>query len=115
MENGPLDMNLVIKKYKPEFAVAYGSGVFAQRGYSVKDNPIVDFIFGVNSTHKWHQENLQKHPKDYSFFIRTLGSNFIDKIQNLGAKMYYNPSEFNGRRIKYGVISIDDLSKDLYH
>ena len=67
--NLSFDAEKLIEKYKPDFAMAYGSGVFRQEGYSKDDKPMVDFIFGVDNALEWHKRNLQKNGEDYSRYM----------------------------------------------
>jgi translocator assembly and maintenance protein 41 len=96
------------------YAVAYGSGVFHQSGYDEKKKPMVDFIFGVSHPGHWHDLNMQQNPHHYSS-IRMLGSGAVTLLQEkVGAGVYFNPYvQVNGMNIKYGVVSIDKLCKDL--
>lgn len=118
------------------YAFAYGSGVFGQKsskggsdGLSPHPNPpkaveewqkggakIIDFIFGVTHTQHWHSLNLMQHPTHYSG-VRYLPYNSacISRIQDSwGAGVYFNPYiTVNGTMIKYGVVNLDTLSKDL--
>ncbi|EMD01173.1 hypothetical protein BAUCODRAFT_62313, partial [Baudoinia panamericana UAMH 10762] len=119
------------------YAFAYGSGVFAQQSsksmtetsMSPHPNPpkavedwqkggakIIDFIFGVSHTQHWHSLNLMEHPDHYSF-LRHLpySSAAISHIQDdFGAGVYFNPYiTVNGTMIKYGVVNLDTLSRDL--
>ncbi|KAK3837698.1 MAG: mitochondrial matrix Mmp37-domain-containing protein [Linnemannia elongata] len=96
------------------YAFAYGSGVFAQKGYEGKKKPMVDFIFGVSHPQHWHSLNLQANPHHYSM-LGKLGSKAIATTQErFGAGVYFNPFvEVNGMTIKYGVVSIDTLCNDL--
>ncbi|KAG0749798.1 hypothetical protein G6F26_006461 [Rhizopus arrhizus] len=96
------------------YAVAYGSGVFRQSGYDEKSKPMVDFIFGVSHPGHWHALNIQQNPHHYSS-LRHLGSGAVSLLQEkVGAGVYFNPYvEVNKMNIKYGVISIDKLCKDL--
>lgn len=75
---------------------------------------MVDFIFGVSHPEHWHSINLQQNPHHYSG-MRFLGSGAISLLQEkMGAGIYFNPYvQINGINIKYGVISIDRLCKDL--
>ncbi|WPG99994.1 mitochondrial matrix Mmp37 [Acrodontium crateriforme] len=121
------------------YAFAYGSGVFAQKSVSGLDmsrdamsphpNPpkavedwqkggakIIDFIFGVSHTQHWHSINLQQHPDHYSGLkYLPFSSGAISYIQDrLGAGVYFNPFiTVNGIMIKYGVVNLDTLSRDL--
>lgn len=96
------------------YAVAYGSGVFRQSGYDEKKKPMVDFIFGVSHPGHWHDLNIQQNPHHYSS-IRMLGSSAVTLLQEkVGAGVYFNPYvQVNDMNIKYGVVSIDKLCKDL--
>ncbi|CAG8523067.1 17022_t:CDS:2 [Dentiscutata heterogama] len=96
------------------YSFAYGSGVFPQKGYELKPKPMVDFIFAVSHSQHWHSLNLNKNRNHYSF-MGGLGSRAVTILQDdLGAGIYFNPQiEMNGMEIKYGVISIDKLCKDL--
>ncbi|KAG2197992.1 hypothetical protein INT47_004959, partial [Mucor saturninus] len=96
------------------YAVAYGSGVFHQSGYDEKKKPMVDFIFGVSHPGHWHALNIQQNPHHYSS-VRWLGSGAVTLLQEkIGAGVYFNPYvQVNGMNIKYGVVSIEKLCKDL--
>lgn len=101
------------------YSFAYGSGVKQQVGYeriSKQKNNVIDLAFCVNQPHKWHAENLEKHPSHYSNF-RLLGSQAIATYQtNFAANVYFNtlvPLNDIGVTIKYGVISRDHLESDL--
>lgn len=114
------------------YAFAYGSGVFPQSaktdaGSKLHPNPpdaiskvqggnqkMVDFIFGVSFSQHWHSLNLQEHRKHYSA-LGSLGSFAVSKVQDsIGAGVYFNPYiTVNGVLIKYGVVNLDTLCKDL--
>lgn len=119
------------------YAFAYGSGVFPQSGSgsvssgsspnSIHPHPptgienaqgsnpkMIDFIFGVTSTQHWHSLNLRQHRDHYSS-LGSLGSYAVTQIQERwGAGVYFNPFvTVNGTVIKYGVVNIDHLCKDL--
>ncbi|XP_043207787.1 phosphatidate cytidylyltransferase, mitochondrial-like [Amphibalanus amphitrite] len=94
-------------------AFAYGSGVFSQKN-NAKSGQMVDFIFAVDDPQGWHEANIAKNPRHYSF-LKYLGSGTVSSWQkDYGAKVYFNtlvPVE-NGT-IKYGVISTAALLSDL--
>jgi mitochondrial translocator assembly and maintenance protein 41 len=75
---------------------------------------MIDFIFGVSYSQHWHSLNLQQHRNHYSA-IGSLGSYAVSKLQDsVGAGVYFNPYiTINGVQIKYGVINLDTLCKDL--
>ncbi|KAL8673145.1 MAG: hypothetical protein Q9168_002442 [Polycauliona sp. 1 TL-2023] len=115
------------------YAFAYGSGVFPQTASGSKSastvhphpstaissvqggqGKMIDFIFGVSYTQHWHSLNLQQHRDHYSG-IGSLGSSFVSRVQNnYGAGVYFNPYvTVNGTLIKYGVVNLDTLCRDL--
>ena len=115
------------------YAFAYGSGVFPQTSSSSSGvsplhpnpnpaistmqkgkNKMIDFIFGVSYTQHWHSLNLQQHRDHYSA-VGSLGSSFVSRIQDKwGAGVYFNPYiTVNGTLIKYGVVNLDTLCRDL--
>ena len=115
------------------YAFAYGSGVFPQApgssssGSSIHPHPssaiakvqkgggkMIDFVFGVSYTQHWHSLNLQQHRDHYSA-VGSLGSYLVSRIQdNWGAGVYFNPYvTVNGTLIKYGVVNLDTLCRDL--
>jgi mitochondrial translocator assembly and maintenance protein 41 len=75
---------------------------------------MIDFIFGVSYTQHWHSINLQEHRDHYSA-VGSLGSYAVSKIQDsFGAGCYFNPYvTVDGTLIKYGVVSLDTLCRDL--
>ncbi|KAI9706139.1 MAG: Mitochondrial translocator assembly and maintenance protein 41 [Candelina mexicana] len=108
------------------YAFAYGSGVFPQNNSSssasCSTHPPqkrgtgrqIDFIFGVSYTQHWHSLNLQQHRDHYSA-LGYLGSALVSRVQDRwGAGVYFNPYvTVNGTLIKYGVVNLDTLCKDL--
>lgn len=98
----------------PDFAMGYGSGVFAQEGYSTEDKPMIDLVLGLKSTANFHTQNLNNNSEDYSLLTKIFGPKLADYLQKMGVGIYYNPYvDFEGQSIKYGVISLEDLKKDL--
>jgi translocator assembly and maintenance protein 41 len=75
---------------------------------------MIDFIFGVSYTQHWHSLNLTQHRDHYSA-LGSLGSGATAWVQDkLGAGVYFNPYvTVNGTLIKYGVVNLDTLCKDL--
>lgn len=116
------------------YAFAYGSGVFPQSTASTSsttsslhpappeaiqkvqggNQKVIDFVFGVSYSQHWHSLNIQEHRDHYSSFA-SLGSYAVSKLQDsFGAGCYYNPYiTVNGTVIKYGVVNIDTLCRDL--
>lgn len=122
------------------YAFAYGSGVFPQskssgkvpteeeiRAIHPKAPPaiqraqdgtpkMIDFIFGVSHTQHWHSLNMKQHRDHYSA-LASLGSGAVSYVQDkLGAGVYFNPYVVvNGILIKYGVVQLSTLERDLTH
>ncbi|PGH09213.1 hypothetical protein AJ79_05742 [Helicocarpus griseus UAMH5409] len=115
------------------YAFAYGSGVFPQSNRSATpaesshpaapkaiqsgqggSGKMIDFIFGVSYSQHWHALNLNQHRDHYSG-LGSLGSYLVSQTQEKwGAGVYFNPYiTVNGTLIKYGVVNIDTLCKDL--
>ena len=120
------------------YAFAYGSGVFPQSKSNGKvptaeeiqaihpkaplavqraqdgTPKMIDFIFGVSHTQHWHSLNMKQHRDHYSS-LATLGSGAVSYVQDhLGAGVYFNPYiVVNGILIKYGVVQLSTLEKDL--
>lgn len=101
-----------------KFSIGYGSGVFQQKGYDKSSLPQIDMIHISEDTNKFHETNLKQFPKHYSF-LKYFGMGIIDKIQNYGAGVYFNPyitmkDDSNSESmIKYGVSSRKNLLIDL--
>ena len=95
-------------------AFAYGSGVFQQQGHAAMGNNMLDFIFVVDNSTAWHQENLAANGYHYSY-LKFLGHKNISHIQrDYGAQVYFNTLvKCEGRSIKYGVIDTSDFLCDL--
>lgn len=75
---------------------------------------MIDFIFGVSYTEHWHSLNLTQHRDHYSG-LGSFGSGVVRRVQDSwGAGVYFNPFvTVNGTLIKYGVVNLDTLCKDL--
>uniref|UniRef100_A0A6V7IIJ7 Phosphatidate cytidylyltransferase, mitochondrial n=1 Tax=Bracon brevicornis TaxID=1563983 RepID=A0A6V7IIJ7_9HYME len=97
-----------------KFCFAYGSGAFKQKTEPTEN--MLDLVFVVRNSKKWHAENLKRNPHHYAQPMKFFGHNWIAKLQeNLGARIYYNTliKSNDGRLIKYGVISEVSLVEDL--
>lgn len=94
---------------------AYGSGVKEQLGYG-KKRPVIDLVFCVENSYRWHAANLAQNPSHYSA-IQVFGSQFIAKYQeDFAARVYFNtlvtiPEE--NVMVKYGVISTGHFMEDM--
>ncbi|SCU99210.1 LAME_0G02278g1_1 [Lachancea meyersii CBS 8951] len=110
------NLESVVSTFKApvKYAFGYGSGVFQQSGYSKsQDMPQIDIIFGVSHPDHFHSLNVRQNPHHYSS-LRFFGSKFISQFQEVGAGVYFNPFvDINGQVVKYGVVSMDTLLKDL--
>jgi mitochondrial translocator assembly and maintenance protein 41 len=119
------------------YAFAYGSGVFPQsKGKGAANEAaikavhpnaplavqraqdghpkMIDFIFGVTHTQHFHSLNLRQHRDHYSA-LGSLGSGAVAAVQDRwGAGVYFNTYvTLEGISIKYGVVSMDTLERDL--
>lgn len=101
---------------KFSFCFAYGSGVKKQLTnlHPAAGSNMIDLIYCVDNSYKWHQSNLELNPSHYSG-LKHLGHRVITKFQeNYGAKVYFNTLvPFDDVTIKYGVVSTKDLVTDL--
>lgn len=114
MEKPSIDPEALVSKYKPDFAFAYGSGVFQQEGYPDDEKPMVDVVFGVRSAREWHAQNLAANGEDYSASMRWAGPKNIARLQRLGPGILYNTFvDFQGSQLKYGVMSLEGMRQDL--
>lgn len=111
-----LELNNIVGDFQApvRYAFGYGSGVFQQAGYSKDDkSPQIDMIFGVTHPSHFHSLNMRQNPQHYST-LKYFGSNFVSKFQEIGAGIYFNPyAEINGHDVKYGIVSMENLLKDL--
>ena len=111
------DLQKIVQSFNApiEVAIGYGSGVFEQAGYNVPhtEKPQIDMILGVNNPEEFHRNNLIQNPNHYSM-MKYLGSSKLSKFQDIGAGLYFNPfTEILGHQVKYGIVSMDKLLKDL--
>lgn len=116
------DCQRIVATFKApiRYAFGYGSGVFPQRSYdpsaSGNERPLLDFVFAVSHPSHWHSINLQQNPSHYALPLRWFGSGPISWLQEKGpgAGVWFNVDvEIEGRRLKYGVVSLDGLCRDL--
>jgi len=111
----------VIKRFNApiSYAFAYGSGVFKQKGYeNEKKKPLVDYVFAVDNPLEWHRINFEQFKEHYSGLGKmSHNPKILSSIQeDYGAKIYYNTFvEIENMKIKYGVISTENLKNDLYN
>jgi translocator assembly and maintenance protein 41 len=74
-----------------DFAFAYGSGVFEQKGYeNAKQAPMVDLVIATNDSAQWHAQNLQMNSSHYSMIGRLGGPTLAHVQDDFGAGLYYN-------------------------
>lgn len=111
----------LLKSFKTSIEVSfgYGSGVFQQLGYTGKSTPQIDLIHLVRNAQQFHEGNLHQYPEHYSGVKYFGGSHAVEKVQRLGAGIYFNPyvkmKDESGRTssIKYGTIELRDALLDL--
>jgi translocator assembly and maintenance protein 41 len=102
------------------FAFAYGSAVFKQLNNADASNSMIDFVFVVDDSIKFHDANLKLNSSHYSF-LKYLGPYYLTRIQNdMPSACFYNtlvPLKLENNMsilIKYGVISEESIIRDLY-
>ncbi|KAH8825262.1 mitochondrial matrix Mmp37-domain-containing protein [Flagelloscypha sp. PMI_526] len=99
------------------YAFAYGSGVFEQDGYDLKDpkkQPMLDFIFAVTHPAHFHSINMHQHRSHYPLSARVFGSDYVARIGDISPGLWFNAYvPMKGVTIKYGVTSVDTLCSDL--
>eukprot|EP00940_MAST-03C_sp_MAST-3C-sp2_P002153 g2153.t1 len=82
-----------------------------------KSAPVIDMIFSVRNPNLWHRKNLDMNGRHYAQPLRSLGASAVCTVQELGAHVFYHPivdlDDEGGRRLKYGVVSTENLTRDL--
>jgi hypothetical protein len=73
------------------YSMAYGSGVFAQRG-ALDAAPMLDFVFAVDCPAAWHADNLRRNRSHYTALAAAAGAGLIARLQEstFGARVWYN-------------------------
>ena len=109
------NLRILLENHFPptRLSFVYGSAAFAQSGRT--KGKMLDIVFAVDDTEKWHSHNIRSHPEHYSA-IRHLPSSLLLRIQRGGAGIFYNPFvTLPGwdAPVKYGVISAASLKRDL--
>lgn len=115
---------------RPAFAMAYGSGVFAQAGATAGGSSsstrsstssdsgtkgkMVDLVLAVQDPVSWHRAMMARRPGDYSALARWSPRSVLAYAQGAGAGVWYNPYVvLGGQEAKYGVVSVGGLLADL--
>ena len=98
------------------YAVAYGSAVMKQAGY--QGSGMVDYIVAVDDAAEWHRQNLQQNGGAHYSFLRVLGARALARIQGMGAGVYFNVPDLQGRcpavpQAKYAVVETAALCHEL--
>lgn len=100
-----------------QYAFAYGSGVFSQAPVSKKEKgspPMIDMVVAVQDPVHWHAANMLRNRSHYPWWTRWFGVWSIRAAQRLGAGLWYVPYvKVHDEIVKYGVMSVEDLCKDL--
>ncbi|KAK6053060.1 hypothetical protein COOONC_09437 [Cooperia oncophora] len=75
---------------------------------------MIDFILCTNDPVSFHTENTKKNSSHYSL-LRYIGAKTLAQFQTrIAARVYYNTQVHVGnRRMKYGIVSTEDLQRDL--
>lgn len=121
MSSKPL-MELLRSHVRSPFltAFAYGSGVFKQveidnGNFNWKKGRMIDFLVVVNDNNlrQFHLENMTNNKGDYPF----LGRLALKQTNFFNESVFYVPDVrlSNDKSIKYGVVGLETLIKDLYN
>jgi translocator assembly and maintenance protein 41 len=114
----------IVHQFSPgiDYAFGYGSGVFRQAAVNTDPGNMIDIILAVDNPQIWHEHNLQQHTDHYSSIARLGGPRFISWVQTkFGARLYFHPfvnmniNNIGQRQLKYGIVSSDDMIRDLIH
>ncbi len=103
MQNGIVrELGRVVKSAFPpvDFALAYGSAVYRQRGHKARD-AMSDCMLGVRDARAWHGENMKLNAAHYPLVLRGAPA-VLHWLQSCGARVIYLWDE--PRNIKYGVV-----------
>ena len=83
----------------------------------------------VANTKDFHEENLARNKTHYTYFVRSTKGKIVHHIQDMAARMHFNHTTINSSehiqqisngetdrvKIRYGIIQIDDMLRDLHH
>ena len=91
-------------------------------------HPKLDLIMAVDNTEKFHAENLKMNKNHYTYMNRATKCHITHKMHKWTAKVHFNEIEMQSDmieqvsqgknssiKVRYGVISYDDLLRDLKH
>lgn len=109
-------LKAIVKEFVPhKNCFGYGSGVFPQQGNQDYSKNQIDMLLSVENPLEWHKLNIKKNPDHYSSLKYTINiPKIFEKIQGLGAGIYFNPFvKINGSEVKYGILSHQTLIGDL--
>lgn len=97
---------------KPETIniIGYGSAVKTQTGYNNSTQKQIDIIATVEDSLRWHKQNKNNNPGEYSKFAIQL----LKPILHLGTDIsYVSDIPYNNQFFKIGVIDKFDFLNDL--
>jgi hypothetical protein len=64
-----------------KYAFGYGSAVFKQANYHMEDKEqVIDCIFMVDDTYKFHEENMKMNYGHYSYYTKRLPLSVTDSV-----------------------------------
>lgn len=109
-------------------AFGYGSGIFSQTmsHETTQEEKLMDVIVVVKDAHAFHRHNVQWNPSHYWIPPGIVASN-LDKAAAWCTRWQRHPPSFSwlgrnpgvyfllSKRLKYGVVQIEDLQDDLQH
>eukprot|EP00892_Ulva_mutabilis_P003129 jgi/Ulvmu1/12817/UM097_0046.1 len=76
----------------------------------------MDIIVVVRNAMEWHRENFRAHRHHYGP-ISLFGASAVQcNASRVGVGLHFNPYvQWKGRLVKYGVVSLSDALRDLWH
>lgn len=100
-----------------------------KRQIKTKQLPSIDVIMAVKDPIEFHKANLKMNKTHYTYFVRSTHGRIVHKMQNIGARMHFNiirldnndeikvmsDGEEQSVKMRYGIISLDDMLRDLQH
>ncbi len=113
MEKKEAIQQFALQRPQSKAIYGYGSGVFKQDSNS-SSKPLTDVIFIVDDIKKWHHDNMELNPKDYSIIGRVhLSRKNISKLKGRNNITYFSEITEGEYTFKYGVIEVGDFVRSL--
>ena len=110
MEEYETIKKFALQRPKSNIVYGYGSSLFYQEGNKKSNSSMIDLIFIVEDMKKWHLENIERNPDDYSFMGRVyIQKSNIRKLKGPNKVTYLSYIKDGNLMYKYGVIELEDF------